>query len=301
MKVNICFIYPTNLLVFLSFLLATCTSTNNFHKKKFKNKNYHLKITPPNGIKIAENFFYDQTEIRNLDYLEYLHWTERVFGKKSEEIKAALPDTNVWKEKYACLLSNINYYLRHPDYKDYPTVGISQQQAINFSKWRSNRVFEYVLIRDGVIEWNLRQNADSNFTVERYFSGKYLNYKPDTNYKYYPNFRLPTVQEFKKALHYADSIDKVVCENFQSDIVPCIKDSFFNPTVNVNASCSKKKKTIYNLRGNVSEWTTENNICVGGGWTDTRQAILSKDTFQLKTANSSTGFRNVCEWKRWAK
>ena len=79
-----------------------------------------------------------------------MSWTERVFGKTSEEFKSTLPDTSVWKMKnYTCLTMSVleNYYLRHPMYRNYPLVGISQKQAIAFSKWRSDRVFEYILIK----------------------------------------------------------------------------------------------------------------------------------------------------------
>ena len=129
-----------------------------------------------------------------------------------------------------------------------------------------------------------------------------MNYKPDTNFKYYPHFRLPTLQEYKIALHFADSVDKSTCQKIQCDIIPCINDTDkINPTVITKLSVSKNKNTIYNLRGNVREWIDEKNISVGGGWSDSRQKIFSQDTFYLQTENASTGFRNVCEWKRWTK
>ncbi len=74
------------------------------------------------------------------------------------------------------------------------------------------------------------------------------------------------------------------------------------PTISVNDGCiSEKVNPIYNLRGNVSEWTLEKNICVGGGWSDQRVIILKSDTFRLDSVNSLTGFRNVFEWKQKEK
>ncbi|MBK8347024.1 MAG: hypothetical protein IPL08_05145 [Saprospiraceae bacterium] len=53
------------------------------------------------------------------------------------------------------------------------------------------------------------------------------------------------------------------------------------------------------MRGNVSEWSSEENITFGGGWLDKREKILTTDTFHVDKQNSWTGFRNVCEWKQW--
>jgi len=44
----------------------------------------------------------DQTEVRNLDYLEYLYWLNRVYGADYPGVyRKALPDTLVWRDKLA--------------------------------------------------------------------------------------------------------------------------------------------------------------------------------------------------------
>ena len=88
---------------------------------------------------------------------------------------------------------------------------------------------------------------------------------------------------------------------FNSDVVPCLKDSLrIEPTISVNDNyAAKKGDPIFNLRGNVSEWSSEVNITLGGGWFDKRANILQADTFHTDKQNAWTGFRNVCEWKLW--
>jgi formylglycine-generating enzyme required for sulfatase activity len=44
----------------------------------------------------------------------------------------------------------VNNYLRHPAYANYPVVGVSWIQAVEFSKWRTNRVNELMLEKEGV-------------------------------------------------------------------------------------------------------------------------------------------------------
>lgn len=239
----------------------------------------------------------------NFNYAEFMYWTERIFGHNSDEYISILPDTNVWTNKDSCLVINGDYYLRHPAYRDYPVVGISQMQVASFSKWRSDRVFEVLLILAKKIDSRPDQDTNNYFTIEKYFNGQYFNYKPDTSYKYYPYFRLPTVAEYKKALLYSDSIDKIMGQKIQCSIVPCINDTLkTDPTAYITFPCLKncyKKRYIYNLRGNVREWTSEENISIGGGWTDNKETIFAQDSFQETSQNAWTGFRNVCEWKMW--
>jgi hypothetical protein len=50
----------------------------------------------------VSSFYMDITEVRNLDYLEYLHWTEKVFGPNFYDVvKKALPDTLAWRDPMA--------------------------------------------------------------------------------------------------------------------------------------------------------------------------------------------------------
>lgn len=295
----------------LIFGLGSCVLT-----KRANEENYYLHITPPNGVKIGGNLFYDQTEVRNIDWREYMYWTKRILGANSEEYLATIPDTNVWKEKDSCLNLKMRSYLHLRRFEDYPVVGVSQKQAELYSKWRSDRVFEFILLKYGIIKMDSGQKRETCFTIERYLNGTYHNQKPDPDFKFYPEYRLPSPQEWKMALHYADSVEQAYllkcntksckkCKShwpeFQSDITPCVNDSFkLIPVRNVLSGClPEKRHFIYNLRGNVSEWTSKNEINAGGGWAHNRQKILTNDTFQSKAPNAWTGFRNICEWKEY--
>ena len=72
------------------------------------------------------SFYLDETEVRNVDYLEYLFWLQRVYGLSYPEVyKKALPDTLVWRDKLGYNEPFVNGYLRHPAFKNYPVVGVS--------------------------------------------------------------------------------------------------------------------------------------------------------------------------------
>jgi formylglycine-generating enzyme required for sulfatase activity len=123
----------------------------------------------------VSSFYMDETEVTNHFYLEYTSWLNRVYGSSYPEIvERALPDTAAWRNKLAYNEPMVNYYLRHPAYRDYPVVGVSWLQATEFCKWRSDRVNEGILVREGLLVHNPDAQVDEeHFTTETYLSGQY--------------------------------------------------------------------------------------------------------------------------------
>ena len=85
-------------------------------------------------------------------YGEYLYWMKAVFAENFSEIyKAALPDTLVWRNPLGFNEDMVVNYLRHPAFQQHPVVGVTWQQAVNFAKWRTDRVNEQILVNEGFI------------------------------------------------------------------------------------------------------------------------------------------------------
>lgn len=122
----------------------------------------------------VSTFYMDQTEVRNLDYLEYLFWLNRVFSLDYPRIvQKALPDTLVWRNKLAYNEPLVEYYLRHPAYRDYPVVGVNWLQARDYCKWRTDRVNEFILVEYGILNNYPAQQNDDHFNTDAYLAGKY--------------------------------------------------------------------------------------------------------------------------------
>src|SRR5690554_1300216 len=86
--------------------------------------NYDWNNTPRRVT--VSSFYMDETEITNFHWLEYLYWLNRIFGLDYPEVLAnALPDTLVWRNKTAYNEPYVDYYLRHPAFRDYPVVGVN--------------------------------------------------------------------------------------------------------------------------------------------------------------------------------
>jgi len=121
----------------------------------------------------VNSFYMDQTEVENKHYLEYLYWLNRVFLESPDVYKKALPDTLVWRDKLAFNEPYVQLYLRHPAYQHYPVVGVSWVQATGYASWRTDRVNEMILVRDGILKVNPQQQDRDNFNTEAYLQGQY--------------------------------------------------------------------------------------------------------------------------------
>ena len=125
----------------------------------------------------VQSFYMDETEVTNLSYMEYLDWTKRVFPPTDEKYKniddGALPDTLVWRNRLGYNETMTNNYLRHPAYSQYPVVGVNWIQATEFAKWRTDRVNESVLEREGYLKKGAKVvdvDADNTFSTEAYLA-----------------------------------------------------------------------------------------------------------------------------------
>ena len=119
----------------------------------------------------VSSFYMDETEVTNMFWLEYLNWLDRIYGERFPEIvERALPDTLAWREKLAYNEPMVDYYLRHPAYRDYPVVGVSWRQATDFCKWRTDRVNEQILIQEGLFVHNPEAQVNEPFTTDAYFN-----------------------------------------------------------------------------------------------------------------------------------
>mgnify|MGYP003641810209 FL=1 len=131
----------------------------------------------------VQSFYMDETEVTNMMYTEYLDWIKRVYPPTDENFRAiyngALPDTLVWRNRLGFNEVMTENYLRHPGYAEYPVVGVSWIQAVEFSNWRSDRVNELYLEKAGYLKRDARitdVNAESTFSTDTYINAPTLTY-----------------------------------------------------------------------------------------------------------------------------
>lgn len=245
-----------------------------------------ITITPPGTKKIANNLFFDQTEITNFMWMEYLFWQKKNFGKESEEFKKSLPDTTIWNVKKDVKSPYMSHYLRHPAYREYPVVGISYEQAVNFCAWRTERVKEM---------FEIQKQKDKKSIYPKVFE-----------------YRLPTKEEWERVAKVGNSlktIKKLEGAKYSGHKTSNLKRGKGNNAgvagkLNDNADVTApvfsywpNKYGLYNLIGNVAEMTAEKGVAKGGSWKHQEKDVDVEKDFKYSGPTQWLGFRCVLEVK----
>ncbi len=203
--------------------------------------------TPRNNPKrriTVRSFYMDQYEIRTVDWREYTTWMEVVFKNVAPElVNKVRPDDTVWRDELAYNDPYIAYYFSHPSFNEYPVVGVTWEQAVDFCTWRTDRVNELALVNAGVIDRtdfaSLGDQSDYDEITQNFIfnTQKYLyqdSYLPTEGKKtkqtifgeprkvnmsdgiLFPDFRLPTEAEWEFAAYAVKATEEdrgLVIEN----------------------------------------------------------------------------------------
>lgn len=227
--------------------------------------------TPPGTLWLKDGIYMDETEISNFSYLQYLHWLK--IKEDTAKYNQALPDTTVWGLRLCGPYMDI--YYRHPAYREYPVVGISYEQALDFCRWRTE-----------MVKLNLLK----------------INKHPLKNKSFY--YRLPSEEEWEYAASagldrsqapygYEKHIDK------KGTYMIAVKEGRPNSCPDNTSPCvgnggKKNKSGYYNLCGNVAEMILEKGISKGGSWYHSIQQANIDSTIAYAAPQSWLGFRCVC-------
>ena len=152
--------------------------------------------TRPRAVTVT-SFWMDRTEVTNVDYREYTDWMKLVFANGGNEGPArdeeefyilydrSLPDTTVWRSKYGYNEPMVENYFRHPAYNNYPVVGVSWEQAMAYSEWRTDRVNEKRLCDEIGVDMEKYREGGGIDNPEEYFSTQRYLKDPDYNLNNY--------------------------------------------------------------------------------------------------------------------
>lgn len=165
-------------LLLISIISVAACVAKNYVVYDTPRKSPKVAFAPPGTVWLRDSTFIDATEIRNLDYLECLYWLSRHDTALYRQMQL---DSNCQRTFFS-LLGSVNYYLRHPAYRDYPCTAITYDQAVAYCKWRTKVVNNLIYIKS---------------------HGGHKAFPPDSlgelNTPEYVEYRLPTKEEWEYA------------------------------------------------------------------------------------------------------
>jgi formylglycine-generating enzyme required for sulfatase activity len=230
---------------------------------------------PPGTIFLKEGLFIDKTEIANVHWREFSYWI-LFFPHDTAFHWRMMPDTSVWQDIGIPLTE---YYFRHPGYNYYPVVGISYEQALEFCKWRSDRVNELYA-----------RHPSSNPLPGK----KYL-------------YRLPTKEEWEFAASgrlditeypygYKNTVGtKGIWKNYRLfNYLQPLDTSRAALTAEVEAYLPNGNG-VYNMIGNISEMISEKGIAKGGNYNLPLEKCKISEQQTYTKPEAWLGFRCICE------
>jgi gliding motility-associated lipoprotein GldK len=281
-----------------------------WEKNEFPSVQYAEVMVDSIFIPIEDNF--DGRMMVNVEKLKFKYYyldTEAAAREKGsrrdfikEEVVKVYPDTTVWVRDYNYSYNDPMHqdYFYHQAYNDYPVVGITWTQAKAFSKWRTKK------------------------------KNDFLNTKRKSNTV--PQFRLPTEAEWEYAARgglenatypwggpYTTTDRGCFLANFKpargnyavDGALYTMEAKSYNPN----------DFGLYNMAGNVSEWTNtayneasyylgstmnpnvedaanHRKVIRGGSWKDVAYflEVSTRDYEYADTARSYIGFRTVQDY-----
>ncbi len=248
-------------------------------------KPFSVKILEKSFGKITKKLYMGKTEVTNLAYRTFLE-SLLTQGEKDKYLQC-LPDTSVWIYTGKNSNSFANTYFRQSVFDDYPLVGISYDNALEFCKWLTSkynnskkRKFKKILFKlPSKAEWQLAANGGD--TTKQYTWGTgFMRNNWGEKLCNYRDVGLVYDSVTKKYVENEVDLSNVAIRNKITTKVKSYFPSSFG---------------MYNMCGNVSEMIAEKGIALGGSYMDPAWQVAIASQTKYKAPSADIGFRVIME------
>lgn len=256
---------------------------------KLHSDGYAILLNASRNKDSTDDYFISETEVTNRQYHLYLQSLKR--NGQLDAYNKALPDTTVWQDEINTEYSEpyTIYYFQHPAYSNYPLVGVTATQAVQYCKWLTdslnteNPKAKVVVTLPTRKQWirAARGSSDQQFyamkgTQLRNSKGLYLyNHKVVGEQNIYKD---EETKQYKVIPRY----------NLMRDN----QDDGALITTEVKSYWPNEFGT-YNMCGNVAEMIANDTIALGGSWNDPGFDIRIESTKSATKPSCLIGFRVI--------
>lgn len=251
----------------------------------------------PSRTVSVDSFYCSKYEVSNGQYCEFLN---DIFKADTNQYKKLLPDTLVWRAKFAYNEPYVEYYLKHPAYSNYPVVGVSFEQAESFCAWLTKKYEETGRKYKKAI-FKLPTQEQWEYAAH---GGLYNPYPwegrraQEKNGKWRANFlAIDPLSAGRDSLYEKNIFGKYEKKEFLNcyGFVTGAKDGDITVPV---YSYQPNGYGLFNMAGNVEEYVREKGITKGGGWNDPGsylQIAICETYDSTNYVSAARGFRFVME------
>ncbi len=201
----------------LCLCFFACQTSQNLHRNTAAvNAKLPGQTAPNDMIFVPGNgdiapFYISVSEEPNINYITYLLWIKAVWGESYPEVvEAAIPKSAKFDQSDQYIDAFVDAYLTNPAYAYYPVTNLTWKQIENYLVWKTDRLNEYILIENKILNFNPEQKDEDNFNTEAYLAGQYqgdvrrnipTKYMGERPVKFndgvlFTGFRLPTEKEW---------------------------------------------------------------------------------------------------------
>ena len=233
----------------------------------------------PGAVPVKGNFLYaSETEVTNGQYLEFLN--NLLKAGKLKEYAENLPDTSRWKVIYGQSDPMVEYYFRHPYFRDYPLVNITYKNALAYCNWLTEKINENLLKENSGISkvWVRLPTEKEWMEAARGKLDETAIYPWGTNVLWYNKGKWTG--------------------KFQANFAR-FREQYDARTMPLNTKTYWPNNSgLFNISGNVAEMVNEYGVTKGGSFISTAYylRIDAREYYDsLNNASPATGFRYFIE------
>jgi len=195
----------------------------------------------------VDGYYIGVTEITNEEYRKF--YDSKLLELGLSGSKEFFPDMTKWETEwpYSYNTPMKKHYFTHPRFNDFPVVGITWDQATSYCKWKSEKL-KALLEKKGI-----KSKAEFRLPTEIEWEFAAIKKEDKSNETNKVRYYLPMNCEMKE-INSLGNIGKIVDRN--NLVVRSHLEDGHLYTCKV-ASHRPNDKGIYNMFGNVSEWTND--------------------------------------------